>query len=60
MNLYFFERLLAGSITSEMFRGGVSCLISLVFSVICVTILSLIFKRISQKQDSRSLKEADH
>ena len=60
VSLCVFERLLAGCIAGETLRAVVSFLISLGLSFACVTVLSLIFKRIAQEKGSCSLKETDH
>ena len=60
VSLCVFERSLAESITGEIPRGAVSFLIALGISFICVTVMSLVFKRIARKKDICSLKEADY
>ncbi len=60
VSLCVFERLLAESVAGETPRAVLSFLLSLGLSFVCVTILSLVFKRTVQEKDSCSLKEADH
>ena len=60
VSLCVFERLLAESVAGETLRAMLSFLLSLGLSFVCVTILSLVFKRTVQEKDSCSLKEADH